>query len=300
MATKYVVGRGSYLNISTDGGTTWLPIKQLKSIAYPTSKADFDDITNMDSGNWREYAPTANDAGTVELLGVWAMDDPGQMAASTAFDNQTRCLFQHQILPSATVPQSFLRSFTGYMAKKPNIDARIDKASQYAATIRVTGPYTDVFSGSGGASTDNWVAALVGAFTDSSGSVIQPIYIANGGTFTVPPTATQLQLGVNDDKFADNTGGWTITVDGTSMTIPPKAMPWLQTGGLNSDYPYGIQDGVSPVVLSVLAGEEITIAYVSGTINIGPGWGNVDAAGYVGVEGKLPGTTGTRHPSFYM
>lgn len=56
------------------------------------------------------------------------------------------------------------------------------------------------------------LVGLMGAFTDATGKVLQPIAIGNGGTFTVPTGATQLQLGTNDNIYADNTGSFTVTV----------------------------------------------------------------------------------------
>jgi hypothetical protein len=53
---------------------------------------------------------------------------------------------------------------------------------------------------------------LMGAFTDSGGVVVEPVAIGNGATLTVPSGATQLQLGINDNAYIYNTGGFTATV----------------------------------------------------------------------------------------
>lgn len=144
MATKFALGKASVLSLSTDGGTTWIPIKQLKSVTYPGSKADFDDITNMDStGAYREFVPTLNDAGTVDFQGVWAETDPGQVAATAAFEAQQLCQFKHQFAPRTGETAGFLRTWNGYMASKPQIDAQFDKASTFSGSIKVTGLYTD-------------------------------------------------------------------------------------------------------------------------------------------------------------
>ena len=144
MATKFAIGKGSSLSISVDGGTTWTPIKQLKTVTYPNSKADFDDITNIDStGQYREYVPTLLDAGTVDFTGVWAGDDPGQVSVTAAFDAQTLAMFKHQFAPRAGEHAGFLRTFSGYLAQRPSIDAQFDKASTFNGSVKVTGPYTD-------------------------------------------------------------------------------------------------------------------------------------------------------------
>jgi YD repeat-containing protein len=126
------------------------------------------------------------------------------------------------------------------------------------------------------------LGGLIGAFTDSDGNVIEPISI--GGTrkaFVVPAGATQLQLGVNDNRFgADGGSGFVVLVNGVSVTVPPTALPWNwvagglnsnyqygPSGGLNANYLYGLNDGTSPVVATtgLSAGESVIAAYQSGT-----------------------------------
>jgi hypothetical protein len=53
---------------------------------------------------------------------------------------------------------------------------------------------------------------LIGAFTDSAGNVKGVVGIGTGGTFTVPAGATQLQLGTNDNIYADNSGAFAVSV----------------------------------------------------------------------------------------
>lgn len=58
------------------------------------------------------------------------------------------------------------------------------------------------------------LSALVGAFTDKQGQLVAPPFTINDGPFTatIPPGATQLQLGINDDNYADNIGAITVSV----------------------------------------------------------------------------------------
>jgi RHS repeat-associated protein len=114
--------------------------------------------------------------------------------------------------------------------------------------------------------------ALMGAFTDNNGDLIEPIALGIAArTFITPAGATSLQLGINDDYFEDNGGtGFVVAVNGVNVTVPPTAMPWnWQTGGLNNNYQYGINDGTSPVIAaaSLTAGQPVTIAYQSGTVS---------------------------------
>ncbi len=59
-----------------------------------------------------------------------------------------------------------------------------------------------------------YLCELVGTFTDHAGKIVgKPLRFADGPTqFTVPRNARFLQLGANDNVFADNTGSWQILV----------------------------------------------------------------------------------------
>ena len=115
---------------------------------------------------------------------------------------------------------------------------------------------------------------LCGAFTDENGSVIEPIAVGDGyREFVVPDGATQIQLGIYDDKYSDNLGnGFQVAVDGVPVTIPPTAMPWnSESNGLNQSYIFGYQDGTDPVVaLKQLSfGKVISVQYLGGTSQAG-------------------------------
>lgn len=204
MATKFALGKGSVLSISTDGGTTWTPIKQLKSITYPSSKADFDDITNMDSpGAYREYVPTMNDAGTVDFQGVWAETDPGQVSASAAFEAQQLCQFKHQFAPRPGEGAGFLRTFNGFMASKLQIDAQFDKSSTVSGSIKVTGAYTD---------TPPTVIPV--GVTGSTTSASPNITVSDG-------TGIVVGMGVSGAGIPG--GATVVSISGTAMVISANA-----------------------------------------------------------------------------
>ena len=85
-------------------------------------------------------------------------------------------------------------------------------------------------------SRDVFLNALVGTFTDSSGMIIGSPFAINNGPLTVmiPVGATQLQLGINDDIFADNTGSLLVNVSGpgTAVAVPEPATMTLLGMGL--------------------------------------------------------------------
>jgi RHS repeat-associated protein len=150
------------------------------------------------------------------------------------------------------------------------------------------------------------LTGLCGAFTDSNGAVIEPIAIgASPRVFVVPSGATQLQLGVVDDRYGDNSGsGFVVEVNKVITTVLPTTMPWnWVAGGLNTNYKFGILDGTSPIVplTGLTQGAEVSIAYQSGTVSAGGGWPYVNAGSEPQMTtGVGTGSTGTYFPTLYL
>jgi hypothetical protein len=80
-----------------------------------------------------------------------------------------------------------------------------------------------------------WLGELIGVFTNSAGVIVgTPFAIGNGPlALSNPAGATQIELGVNDDIYADNTGALLISVSANSIssqTPLPAALPLFATG----------------------------------------------------------------------
>lgn len=144
MATNFVIGKGTAFSISVDGGTTFIPVPQIKALTFSGSKSDLEDITNMNSiGAFREYAPTLLDSGQVSFNGVFDPVGTGQTALHGAFTAQTLVFCKLQF-PKASdqTATGFLRTFTAYVSEF-NIDAQFDKASTLSGVLKITGPTND-------------------------------------------------------------------------------------------------------------------------------------------------------------
>jgi RHS repeat-associated protein len=150
------------------------------------------------------------------------------------------------------------------------------------------------------------MSGLCGAFTDNNGTVIEPIAIGAAPTvFVVPTGATQLQLGVVDNRYADNLGtGFVVGVNGAIVTVLPTSMPWnWVAGGLNTTYQYGLLDGTSPVVAltGLTPGAGVSIVYQSGTVAAGLTWPSVNADGdQAYITGVGTNMQGIYFPTLYM
>ena len=68
-----------------------------------------------------------------------------------------------------------------------------------------------------------YLMALLGAFADDSGAVVgEPFKIGSQSlTLLVPPGTSKLLLGVEDDRYADNSGSFTVEVAAAGVSISP-------------------------------------------------------------------------------
>jgi hypothetical protein len=61
---------------------------------------------------------------------------------------------------------------------------------------------------------------LVGAFITADGRVVgEPFAIGEEATVRVPPGAAGISLGLNDDKYSDNTGALTVNIHIAQATV---------------------------------------------------------------------------------
>jgi hypothetical protein len=182
-------------------------------------------------------------------------------------------------------------TFSGIGGALTSINAQTGPAITFQSaggTVGITVPSSNVINleSTGGGQCFLGGAGLVGAYTDGSGIVKSVLCIGNGPvSFTVPVGATQLQLGINDNVYADNTGSFTISLSKnggspSSVSVIGTAMPWSPTS--NPTYSYGANDGTSPVVAitGLVSGDIVTLTYVSGTVSNGSS-PNVDANGWL-------------------
>lgn len=133
--------------------------------------------------------------------------------------------------------------------------------------------------------------ALIGAFTDSTGLIIDtPFLIGNGGWFYVPGIATKLTMGIVDDTlYSDNTGNFVVNINGTNVNVGATAKPWDTT--VNTKYPFVATGAGAPTVVAVTPGDLLNIA-VSGLVRLGSGHTPSDGLGEFlgGIPTSTPGT----------
>lgn len=137
-----VAGRGSALQYSTNPpSVAYTPAAEIKTISFSGSKYDLADVTNMESGNFREWLPTLADNGELAFTGNMIPNDTTEEALIGFFNTATLVTWQ-VVLPAAPA-QGFsvsLGSFTfkGYVS---SIDRSIpvDKEMSISGKIKITG-----------------------------------------------------------------------------------------------------------------------------------------------------------------
>lgn len=130
-------GRGTFLEAQYGSPLAFQIIAEIKKISFSGAKYDLADVTNMQSGNFREWLPTLADAGEVSFEGNDVSADPTQIELLALFNGAVLTVW-NVVLPSGkgTI------SFNGYVS---SIDRTypVDKEATLSGKIKITGPITN-------------------------------------------------------------------------------------------------------------------------------------------------------------
>lgn len=92
MATQAIAGYNALLYVSTDGGTTYNPIGELKDVTL-TVKQDAIDATSHDSAGWKEFIPGVSEW-TAKAEALYIDANATQDAVFNALINKTILKFR--------------------------------------------------------------------------------------------------------------------------------------------------------------------------------------------------------------
>ena len=135
-------GRGSKLQYSTNPPSIpYVIFAEIKTANITGSKADLADVTNMESGNIKEWLPTLIDWGEVNVAGNLIPNDAAQQAVIGFFTNQTRVNWQIVLPPN--VAQGYATTLGTYgfagFATSYDIAVPVEKEGSFSAKIKITG-----------------------------------------------------------------------------------------------------------------------------------------------------------------
>lgn len=131
-----IAGRLSTLEISTDGGTTYLEVKGAADMTLNGSTAELT-TTSHDSGGFEEYIPGRSDF-TIDLSLRHDEADPGQDLLQDSFFSKTVVDWRFRMQVFAGLDEYKVKGFISSLSPAgPN-----DDVASMDATIRCTGVMT--------------------------------------------------------------------------------------------------------------------------------------------------------------
>jgi predicted secreted protein len=128
-------GRGSQLQRGNGASPqVYTPIAELKKITRSGSKADMADVTNMESGAYREVLPTLLTPGEISFEGNYIPADATQQQMQSDFNNQTKASWQI-VLPNSLGTWTF----EAYVTALDIPDLQVDKEASITGKLTITG-----------------------------------------------------------------------------------------------------------------------------------------------------------------
>jgi len=129
-------GRGSQLLYGSGSPLLYTILAEIKKISFSGRKLDFVDVTNMQSGIFREWLPTLLDSGDVDIDANFIPGDPSQTAINNYFNTATLVPWE-VILPNGLGTMNF----NAYVSTD-SWDLQVDKEATVTIKLKVTGAIT--------------------------------------------------------------------------------------------------------------------------------------------------------------
>jgi hypothetical protein len=132
-----IAARGTQLQRSPDGGTTYVTIAEVLSIDASGMKTDLADVTNMSSPSaFREFLPTLLDSGEVKFECNFIPADATQASVLADFTGQVENTWKIEL--PATAGNWVFTAFVADIGQKFAINEQV----KTPITLRRTGPVT--------------------------------------------------------------------------------------------------------------------------------------------------------------
>lgn len=136
-ASASFVSRGAVLSYETDPSVGFIALAEIKSLDFSGSKFDVTDVTNYESGVFREWLTTLADSGELSFSGNYIPSDSTQQGLLGIFNAGTRASWKVTLPAAANAPApiTFLGFVTGLDHNLP-----LDKEATISGKVKITGP----------------------------------------------------------------------------------------------------------------------------------------------------------------
>jgi len=136
-------GRGTKFNYSTNPpSVAYTQMAEIKTIGFSGQKFDLSDVTNMQSGNFKEWLATLGDSGDIALTGNLIPNDATAVAVIGFFQNATLVTYQ-VVLPAGPgyVTSEGTYTFTAYV-QSVDYTIPVEKEATISLKLKITGKIT--------------------------------------------------------------------------------------------------------------------------------------------------------------
>lgn len=131
--SKAFVSRGAVIGYQTNPSVGFLPLAEIKEINFTGAKYDLDDVTNYESGNFREWITTLADSGELSFTGNYIPSDTSQQSLLSFFNAGTLVQWEIQLPNSlGTI------TFSAYVQSLEH-NLPLDKAATITGKLKITG-----------------------------------------------------------------------------------------------------------------------------------------------------------------
>lgn len=128
--------RGTVIAYETNPSVGFLPLAEIKDISFTGAKFDLADVTNYESGVFREWLTTLADSGELSFTGNYIPSDSSQSSLLGFFN--TGLLVSWQITLPATANASQPITFKAYVSSLEH-SLPLDKEAMITGKLKITG-----------------------------------------------------------------------------------------------------------------------------------------------------------------
>lgn len=135
--SESIQGPGFLVQVSPHGAHTWTTITEPKDISGPEQTMGSTEVSNQQSGRYREYKPTMIDGGNLTFPCNWVPEDASQLGLLT--DLKAGSVMDWQLVMADSGRSQF---FEGFVTKWGTTEPFADTA-MLNVEVKITGEVTE-------------------------------------------------------------------------------------------------------------------------------------------------------------